>query len=944
MASVKITYQMEEAARLEVDLAHSAIEKADREAARLHFHNAVSRIVRAPGNCLTSSTLVSATLELSTLNFILGKGFRETIPFLKAGLRAAENLGDLRSRAMLKLHLARHYYFSDRRARALQVFKEGRAEAEALGDEDILSNAAEFIGLYYHIQGMFRDAITFFERAVEDLETAQGIILTNPSAPMWLGYCAAYLGQFHRAIGTLDYYRRLLIDRGDLALAATIRAVLGIILLELKKYKEAVIHLSGAILEAEKTENALALYFARGGMACHHFMQGRIREAHRYISLALREGASAGLVRQYASPIFLELAFGLYRHGLSIYPEEGLQQEVLRIMEDPNVHLRGVLLRLLSEVRLEMGAAPEKVRADLLTSEEYLEQSGTPVQLAKTRFALIRLSLMEGDRKNAHALARKAWQDLAGYGDIFFPDDIRILIADEASAAPVPRHHGNRSADRFVRTLGEIAATTPPGRLSTQLVRATNHYFNAERGAIFRVPGAGRPGRPELVASCNLKNTVLSSESFRSNLALLFDAHRKNRPKTVRNTDRDGYLYNEKAILCLPFKAENGNDSFVLYHDSAYMSDCFDFYDEQQLMKIGRALGKHLKQAQSKSIDVSAADVSTDDWADRAVTLERAATVGIIGENRMMKKIMHQIDQIAATDSNILILGETGVGKELVARRIHEVGNRRDMPLVVVDLSTIPENLVESELFGHEKGSFTGADRRKKGRLELAHGGTLFIDEIGEVPKSVQVKLLRAIQEKSVVRVGGTKPIFTDFRLIAATNRDLAREVASGRFREDLYYRLNVIPITVPPLRERKDDIIRIANHFLRRYAVRYNRLMVSISDEDKAKLLAYDWPGNVRELENIIERGVLLSKDGRLELDLPAGSGSSKGSADPFADMPTLDEIQRRYILHVLEKTGGKIGGSKGAAEILGVKRTSLYNKMKRLDIEFRSSNGGKQ
>jgi len=297
-----------------------------------------------------------------------------------------------------------------------------------------------------------------------------------------------------------------------------------------------------------------------------------------------------------------------------------------------------------------------------------------------------------------------------------------------------------------------------------------------------------------------------------------------------------------------------------------------------------------------------------------------------------MNETLAKADRIAASDSTVLILGETGVGKELLAQRIHMMSQRSEKPFVIVDPTTIPENLVESELFGHEKGAFTGADRQKRGRLELAHSGTLFIDEVGEIPKSIQVKLLRVIQERTFVRVGGNRTLHPDFRLIVATSRDLASEVAAGRFREDLYYRLNVVPLTLPPLRERKEDIPLLAGYFLDRYASKYNRAEVRLRPQDKDRLKGYNWPGNVRELENVMERTVLLSTDERLEFKLPTEGKTVPGQF--FSDYPTLDEIQRRYIRHVLKKTGGKVGGPAGAAEILGMKRTSLNNRMKRLGL----------
>jgi len=306
----------------------------------------------------------------------------------------------------------------------------------------------------------------------------------------------------------------------------------------------------------------------------------------------------------------------------------------------------------------------------------------------------------------------------------------------------------------------------------------------------------------------------------------------------------------------------------------------------------------------------------------------------IIASSPIMEALLALTDQAAASDATVLLTGETGVGKELLARRIHEVSGRKNGPFVVVNLASTPETLVESELFGHEKGSFTGADRRKPGRVELAHTGTLFIDEIGDIPPSVQVKLLRVIQEKNFVRVGGVRTIASDFRLVAATNRDLAREVASGRFRQDLYFRLNVVPLMLPPLRDRGEDIIDLSNEFLRYYSKKYHRMLPGLSDEDKKALLAYSWPGNVRELKNIMERAAILSSQDRLQLNLPASSASAGNGASLFSDAPTMDDLQRRYIRHVLDITGGRIGGPGGAAEVLGMKRTTLQARIRKLGI----------
>ncbi|MFP4445825.1 MAG: sigma-54 interaction domain-containing protein, partial [Desulfosudaceae bacterium] len=461
--------------------------------------------------------------------------------------------------------------------------------------------------------------------------------------------------------------------------------------------------------------------------------------------------------------------------------------------------------------------------------------------------------------------------------------------------------------------------------LLSRLLKSTTRYFGAERGALFWFPEDNCRKPPIVRATCHLTEQEVFAPAFRSHLALVFEAFRQNTIQTIREGHKQERRYLTRAILCLPFKI-NGICRGVLYHDNTYLPDCFNFLSRDQLNQLTHTLGSFIEHACGISRDMARLAAET------MPRHEQTTAAVLIGESPEMRQVLDRTDKIAATDSTVLIQGETGTGKELIATRLHESGDRRDRPLIIVDPTAVPEGLVESELFGHEKGAFTGADRRRKGRLELAHHGTLFIDEVGEIPKSVQVKLLRALQEKTITRLGGTQPIYTDFRLIAATNRDLAGEVAAGRFREDLFYRLNVIPISLPPLRRRKADIPLLVRYFLKRYATRYNRSGLALTAEDEKRLLAYDWPGNIRELKNMVERGVLLAADGQLALHLENKAADLRG--DPFADLPTLDELQRRYIRFVLDRTGGKISGPDGAARMLGMKRTSLYHRLKKLNI----------
>jgi len=302
---------------------------------------------------------------------------------------------------------------------------------------------------------------------------------------------------------------------------------------------------------------------------------------------------------------------------------------------------------------------------------------------------------------------------------------------------------------------------------------------------------------------------------------------------------------------------------------------------------------------------------------EKSIALDQFGNHQILYNSSSMSDIVAQIDQSAFSDSAVLIQGESGVGKELLAQRLHQMSPRCKKPFTIIDPTTIPENLVESELFGHEKGAFTGADRQKRGRIELADQGTLFIDEIGEIPKSIQAKLLRVLQEKTFSRIGGNQVLHSDFRLVAATNRNLAEEVNRGNFREDLFYRINIVPIHPPPLRDRPEDILLLARYFLDRFTKKYHRLQLKLTSELEQQLTGYHWPGNVRELINVIERSVILAKDDHLELNL--NRDSVLRLPDPFADMPSLDEVQKRYVQHVLNKTDGRITGKGGSAESWG-------------------------
>jgi len=306
----------------------------------------------------------------------------------------------------------------------------------------------------------------------------------------------------------------------------------------------------------------------------------------------------------------------------------------------------------------------------------------------------------------------------------------------------------------------------------------------------------------------------------------------------------------------------------------------------------------------------------------------------IVGESTGLRQVLSEIETVAPTDATVLIQGETGTGKELLARAIHRLSPRNDRTFIKLNCAAIPAGLLESELFGHEKGAFTGAIARKLGRLELAHEGTLFLDEVGEMPLDLQPKLLRALQEREVERVGGNRPIPVNIRLIAATNRDLAKMVAEKTFRDDLFYRLKVFPIFAPPLRERTEDIPALVRHFVSAHSRRMGKPIETIPEETMQALVRWPWPGNIRELENFLERAVILTRGPVLYVPLAELQTEAEHVSAELED-PTLHAAEREHILRLLREAGGQIGGPDGAAARLGLKRTTLNSKLKKLGIE---------
>lgn len=924
------TERHKEACEIEIQLAHDAFENGFPDKCREHLHHVVQRLYDFKDRIPLDEIFISATLELSNVSFGLGYGFLNTGAYLTSAIETAKNAGFQRLYAMSLLHLGRLYYFSDRREESLESLSMGINIIKELGDDDILSQSAVFTGLFYFIKGLFKDAIRYFEKAEQVYETNPKGILLNPTAPLFLGYCAIYLGQFHRAIGSLDFNWRLAEERHDRALSSTIRGVLGTLLVLLKKNREASIHLQKAISEAIECDNDFGLYFARGGVTLQHFMEGRKEDAYENMVENSREGAHSGLNRQFASPWVLEMLYEFDRLGFDPIIEIDFRKAIDSILNGVNIHLKGVALRLMAKTKADSGEDKILIEADLKKSRDFLEQAGDPVQLAKTTLEIARLEFNKGKQKNARQLIQKSRRLLGGYVEEFFPDEFKYLMENKREISS-SEHHQEAFLQKYIEMIESLYPSNNRHEILSNVLIATSRMFGAERSGLFWFPSGKYTRSPELRASYNLTRKETETDGFQQNLGMILKAFQTNRHQVGRPDEQRGIEKNShriRSVLCIPIEVE-GAVNGVFYYDNSYLDDAFNFLNPALMKQMAAHTNlvierrfNYLQLKDERNILVSA----------KAIEI-KPENEQIISRSPAMLKILELVDQVAETESTVLITGETGTGKELLAGRIHQAGHRSEKPFVIVDAATIPENLLESELFGHEKGAFTGADKRKIGRIEMAGDGSLFLDEIGELPVNAQAKLLRALQEKTFHRVGGISTITSDFRLIAATNRDLAIEVDEGRFRKDLYFRLNVIPVNLPPLRERREDILLLANHFLKRYRKKYKRPHLSLSGDQEKVMQNYNWPGNIRELQNLMERAVLLSQGEHMELNFPVENLSH--ADHPFTDSPSLEEIQRRYIAYVLKKTNGRISGPAGAAQMLGMKRTSLYSRMRTLGMK---------
>lgn len=882
----------------------------DPETARSKLMHIQADLAKSLDNMEDARLFIKVVLDISRLSIRLEKFGPDVLKILRQAKICAEQNDDRRSLAVINLYLGRYYMLHDRLEDALSIMHAANQEVENMGDDDILTLTAESRAFFYYLQGLHSDVVNTFENAVR-LSDSLDQCFPDPLTPVFYGTSLAFTGRYHQALGMLNVAWCDAGHSGKTSLAVHYLSVLGVVLLMMGRNREAEGRLREASSDALNAKNWIAYSVAEIALAYAELKSSLVCESYSHMSSCMRRLVIAGVMpRQYPDNFMLEMLLAFHQRGFNPLPFFDLAAEISRLLAGPNVHLKGIALRL-STAQGKKDA--ERCMRDLIESENCLKCSGDRVELAKTHAEMARLMMQAGDQAKARELALAAWDGLSGLN--LFPDDLAGLL----EGTVLENDSFSDRASQLFEMIEQYLTTRESADILGLLLDATSRFFRSERSGLFWF--ADKPDKtPIMRCGRNLTGKDILDEGFRHQLTFIYKTMHENRAQRIRSGGM--------AALCIPAEA-GGSVRAVFYHTNACLEDGFDFLDDHLLLRLQRTLSSCMERiiADEQRYEKHERDLSACMYADIESNQDE-----ILTQNERMLRELARIDQIADSDTSSLITGETGVGKGLFARRIHSRSPRGQGPFIVVDLTLVPGSLIESELFGHEKGAFAAAGEQCIGKIELADRGTLFINEPGRLPKSVQEKLLKTLQERKVVRMGGSRLMKADFRLLVATSRNLAREVEAGRFLQDLYHRINIVHIEVPPLRERGNDVVLIARHFLDTFARQFNRSVSGLSAEDESKLLSYHWPGNVRELKNVIERSVLLSTEDRIELML---SGVTLAAAkSPFDDGPSIDEIQRRYIRHVLQITGGRISGPGGAAEILDIPRTTLNARMKKLGL----------
>jgi len=843
------------------------------------------------------------------------------LTLLKNALERAEHRQDLRSAALLQMHIAKNEWYRSNYPEALRRFQKGWDISQDTDDVKLRYSAITFSAFFHYWQGYFEEGVNVYESQISDMEeVSQGKFQLMTES--LVGNCYVMIGQAAHGFGMIHAVRSRCVKIGDRFMEAFNGLVMAISLINIQRFEEAMEHIKVADREAQKWPRSPLPMICYLLTAYVYYHSENSKKAVQYLKKFLKLREQIG-VSMWPYPYLLELCWAAESNRIPLIAGLVFQDEINHAKKSKNVFMIGIAHRFQALLHQKKGSPAGVVYRSLRTSEKWLSKSGHMMERFRTRLALYNQYLSDSKEKKANEVICTVSTQLSRMPISLVPPDLQSLRKDGPDAEDLVNE---------LSILGEkVMEIGEQGALMHHLITIANRMVGAERGAVFLVESQKHEVEFSLYAARNLTGEQIRDPGFDFARGAIREVIKIGHGIKLSQTRPSLPAIDDhiRSLICVPLKFRNRLIG-VLYHDNRMLLHAFQ---DSHLSQLGYYAAIISLVVKNQMIHLELKSIVKGALDRLPATSAKEFQHGIIGQSRAVQRVLSQIEQVAATDTTVLILGETGVGKELVARAIHENSSRKNKPFVSVNCNALPDSLISSELFGHEKGAFTGALQRRIGRFELAARGTLFLDEIGELPLETQVKLLRVLQSREFERIGGSQTLRSDFRLVTSTNRDLESEVEAGRFRSDLFYRLNIFPIVVPPLRDRKEDIPLLARHFLQVYLLKIGKRFQSFPEKEMEKLMRYDWPGNVRELENVIERGTILSQSAIFRIpDLTAKLGPS--SFPPIAPEMSLIEVERHHILQILRKTFWKIRGPGGAAELLDIHPSTLYSRMKKLGI----------
>jgi transcriptional regulator with GAF, ATPase, and Fis domain len=644
----------------------------------------------------------------------------------------------------------------------------------------------------------------------------------------------------------------------------------------------------------------------------------RLKEGKKYLLKSMGRASNP-----FCAWIF-ECLYSLEAEGFP--PEEvGLEGEIRKAIGGDNAYMKGSAFRYRALCRMKRNEPSDVVLADLRQSEKHLRLSGGKLELARTQITLGSFLIKGGNSRMGQTLLERAWNFFSTIDKRLFPKDLLGLLS--------PTEKMTFMMERMANINESLGTLRDASSFLERAINIAMDFTMAMRAAFFVLQPNGAM---KIVANRNLDASFFESGKNDFISKYIQNPPRDGKQAVITGVEQKEGGSREKegfSFVCMPVRLGERIHGY-LYLDKPFGGDPFPPERLPFLRMLCSQIAVGLDNIEIHDRLREERDRSEDEVTFYRREIGAAGSPEmIVGRSKAIRTVLEQIRHVANTDASVMVVGETGVGKELVAKLIHNLSPRREKPFIPVNLATLPQELVASELFGHEKGAFTGAITQQKGRFELAHGGTLFLDEIGDLSPSIQVKLLRVLQEKTFERIGNSKQIHSDFRLISATNRNLAEAVEKGLFRQDLLYRLNVFPINVPPLRERPDDIPLLTHYFIEKFNKKMGRKHVTMSSADLKRLEDYHWPGNVRELEHFIERALILSEGSAMDFS-GLQDVQHTSAAGEFVILPMADMVSQ-YLEKVLRLTRWRIKGPNGAARLLGMKPTTLFSLMKRHGVQ---------